>query len=43
MPVARMNAAMLEALVQSLLEQFYERWELHLVGDPPADGAKPTA
>lgn len=33
-PVAERSEGMLEALVESLLAQVYERWELHLVGEP---------
>ena len=36
-PVAQSSESMLEDLVQSLLAQVYERWELCLLGERPAD------
>jgi GT2 family glycosyltransferase len=39
MPLAETSEAMLEALMQSLIGQVYERWELSFVGELPDDEA----
>jgi GT2 family glycosyltransferase len=37
LPVAKTSEATLEAFMESLIAQVYERWELSFVGEPPDD------